>query len=413
MSILHLIAQHESGLHRSINLVASENLISDDVRSALTSDVSMRYCIPPVGERPAAIWDYPNQTHIRRITKETESLARELFHADFADARPLSGNQVAQIILMTLVSRGDTVWSVPSDCGGHFATPVIAARQGLNLIPIPYDRTRGIIDVAAAQGLAKKHPPSLVFLDASMQLFPHPVEELREALGPSPIISYDASHTLGLIAGGAFQSPLREGADLLHGSTHKTLWGPQKGLITTREDGAIADRIRESVVPFFVSNIHVHHVAALGIALEEAREFGKAYARSVIDNSKALATSLVRHGIDVLFADIGATESHQVLIDLQDRQRSLAVWNRLQQSGLNTNAIALPFKPSYGLRIGVAEATRRGLGQQEMDQIGRWIAHCVAGTRTPEAIAREVAALSERFTALHFTRQATELPGSF
>jgi glycine hydroxymethyltransferase len=116
MSILQLIRRHERRLSHSLNLVASENLVSADVRRALASDVSMRYCIPPEGERPAAIWDYPNQADVRQIAAETERLARVLFHAAYADVRPLSGNQVAQIILMSLVSRGDTVWSVPPDC---------------------------------------------------------------------------------------------------------------------------------------------------------------------------------------------------------------------------------------------------------------------------------------------------------
>ncbi|MDD5366708.1 MAG: hypothetical protein PHR30_15330 [Gallionellaceae bacterium] len=409
MPILNLLAEHEHKLTRSINLVASENMISEDVRRALSSDVAMRYCIPPEGERPAAIWDYPNQAQVRQIASETERLARALFHAAYADARPLSGNQVAQIILMSLASRGATVWSVPSSCGGHFATPIIAAREGLHLLPIPYDRSRGIIDIDAAGEMAKKHPPRLVFLDASMHLFPHPVAALREAIGPDPIISYDASHTLGLIAGGAFQAPLQEGADLLHGSTHKTLWGPQKGLITVREEGAIATRIRDAVVPLFVSNVHVHHVAALGIALEESRAYGAAYAQAVIHNAKALAASLAGLGIDVLFAELGATDSHQVLVDLGDKQRSLSVWNRLQNAGLNTNAIALPFRPSHGLRIGVAEATRRGLGIPEMNRIAAWIALCAAGTTPTGTIAREVAELSARFSLIRYSRQATRI----
>ncbi len=409
MSILKQLDQHENRLTRSLNLVASENLVSADVRRALASDVSMRYCIPPEGERPPSIWDYPNQSWVRGIANETDRLARQLFRAEYADSRPLSGNQAAQIILMVLVSRGDTVWSVPSDCGGHFATRVIAEREGLNLVPIPYDRERGVIDVDAAGALARKQPPRLVFLDASMQLFPHPVKALREAIGPEPIISFDASHTLGLIAGKAFQSPLEEGADLLHGSTHKTLWGPQKGLITVRENGAIAARIRDGVVPLFVSNIHVHHVAALGVALEECAEFGEDYARTVVRNAGALAESLSEAGANVLFAGLGGTRSHQVMMDLGGRPDSLAAWERLQAAGLNTNAITLPFRSSFGLRLGVAEATRRGLGPDEMRQLGTWIAELAAGRASPEKIANSVADMSARFSVIRYAREATRI----
>jgi glycine hydroxymethyltransferase len=407
-NILNLIERHERRLNTSINLVASENLLSEDVRRALSSDVAARYCIPPEGERPAAIWDYPNQIEVRQIAADTARLACELFHASYADVRPLSGNQVAQIVLTSLVARGDTVWSVPSDCGGHFATPVIAAHEGLNLVPIPYDRSRGVIDIDAARSLARTRPPKLVFLDASMQLFPHPVAGLRDALGAGSIISYDASHTMGIIAGGAFQSPLQEGADLLHGSTHKTLWGPQKGLITVRDDGAVAQRIADAVVPMFVSNIHVHHVAALGVALEEARDFGAPYALAVIGNAKALAQALHSRGIDVPFACEGFTESHQVLVDLGARQRSLAAWHRLQRIGINTNAISLPFRESCGLRIGVAEATRRGMGTREMETLAGWIAQTVESVDGWDALGHNVAVLSGQFTGLCFTR---EVPG--
>ena len=405
-NIVNLIERHERRLNTSINLVASENLLSEDVRRALSSDVAARYCIPPEGERPAAIWDYPNQAEVRQIAADTAQLACELFHASYADVRPLSGNQVAQIVLTSLVARGDTVWSVPADRGGHFATPVIAAHEGLNLVPIPYDRSRGVIDVDAARSLARTRPPNLVFLDASMQLFPHPVAALRDAIGAEPIISYDASHTMGLIAGGAFQAPLQEGADLLHGSTHKTLWGPQKGLITVRDDGAVARRIADAVVPMFVSNIHVHHVAALGVALEEARDFGAAYALAVIANAKALAQALHSRGIDVPFAREGFTASHQVLVDLGDRQQSLAAWHRLQRIGINTNAISLPFREACGLRIGVAEATRRGMQAREMETLAGWIAQAIEAADGWESLGSGVAEMSGRFTGACFTRNA-------
>jgi glycine hydroxymethyltransferase len=409
MAILELIEQHEAKLIRMLNLVASENLVSEDVRRALSSDVSMRYCIPPEGERPAAIWDYPNQEQIHLIAKETERLSRELFHASYADSRPLSGNQIALIILTTLVSAGDTVWSVPADCGGHFATPVIANRYGLKLVQLPYDYERGVIDIEAARTLAKKCPPKLIFLDASMQLFPHPVAELRDAVGPDPIISFDASHTLGLIAGGSFQSPLQEGADLLHGSTHKSLWGPQKGLITVRDQGRIAELIHEAVVPMFVSNIHVHHVAALGVALEEARDYGAAYSQAVISNAKELANSLSAEGIDVLFQEIGATESHQIIIDVGEKQDSIGFWNRLQSVGLNANAISLPFRKSFGLRLGVAEVTRRGFGAPEMQQVARLISACAKRNLSTADIAAKVAELSEQYALIRYARNFTPI----
>ena len=407
MLINDLINLHESQLTRTINLVASENLLSENVKKALSSDLAARYSIPPENERPVGIWDYPNQDFIRQITNETEFLAKKLLHANYVDVRPLSGNQIAQIILMSLAASGDNVWSIPSNCGGHFSTTVIAAKIGIKLFSIPYDNELGVIDIEGVKKLCRQHPPRLIFLDASMQVFPHPLRELREALGPEVIIAYDASHTLGLITGGAFQNPLEEGADLLSGSTHKTLWGPQKGLIAVRDDGYIAKIINEAVVPFFVSNVHVHHVAALGVALEESRDFGHAYAKAVIANAKALACSLHNHGVDVLFNKYGATESHQILVDLGDKAESIQVWNRLQMAGINSNAITLPFRKSYGLRLGVAEATRRGLGIHEMSCIGGWMADCIRNSVTVEYLANQVAEMSEQFNFLHYTHNSS------
>ncbi|WP_413207379.1 serine hydroxymethyltransferase [Rhodospirillum sp. A1_3_36] len=409
MSVLSLISAYEGQVMRTLNLVASENLTSANVRAALASDLSHRYCIPPVGERPVAIWDYPNQEVPRAILAATEELARALFHAAIADVRPLSGNQVAQIVLTTLVGRNDMVWSVPGNCGGHFTTEVVARREGIRLVQIPYDWSRGIIDVAAAAALAREAPPKLIFLDASMQLFPHPLEELRAAIGPDTIISYDASHTFGLIAGGHFQDPLREGADLLHGSTHKSLWGPQKGMILAREHGQVARALNEAVVPMFASNVHLHHVAALGIALEEARNFGAAYASRVVANARALGAALAEAGIEVLFADRGITDSHQVLVSLGDQTHALECWRRLEAGGLHANAVSLPFREgTYGLRLGTAEAARRGLGPAEMIRVGGWIAACCRGTLSPPALAAMVADLSRAHPSLAFADDTTD-----
>lgn len=409
MSVRKLISDHQQRLSRTLNLVASENLSSANVRSALASDLNHRYCIPPADQRPAAIWDYPNQEVPRAILAETEALARALFHAVYADVRPLSGNQVAQIVLTTLAESSDVLWSVPSACGGHFATEVIARREGMRLVPIPYDRSRGIVDVEAAAALARTHPPKLIFLDASIQTFPHPLSDLRAAVGSDPIISYDASHTFGLIAGGRFQAPLLEGADILHGSTHKSLWGPQKGMILARKQGASARALADAVVPMFASNIHLHHVAALGIALEEVRDFGAEYADKVIENAKTLGSALVEHGMDVLFVDQGLTESHQILAALGDKSRALECWGLLETGGLHTNAVFLPFRDNcYGLRLGTAEVTRRGMGPAEMAQIGSWIAACCQGGLSPSALAGMVAELSQAHPSLAFTNDGNE-----
>ncbi len=233
-SVQNLIGQYEARYFQSLNLVASENLSSLAVREALASDLHHRYAIPSEDKRSPGIWDYPNQDILYKIIEQTENLACQIYHADQANIFPLSGNQIAQIILMNFLEEGDSFLSIGANCGGHFTTPKIAERGGYRKIDIPYDNTAGVIDVEKTVDLVKQEKSKLIFLDASMILFPYPVKELRQALGADILISYDGSHTLGIIGGGQFQSPLDEGADFLHGSTHKSLWGPQKGMILAK-----------------------------------------------------------------------------------------------------------------------------------------------------------------------------------
>ncbi|HET6584328.1 MAG TPA: hypothetical protein VFG69_12790, partial [Nannocystaceae bacterium] len=369
--LLDQLAEYEQHRFCALNLVASENLMSPLARAVMASDLGHRYCLPPRDECPPEIWDYPNQRELREIHRVTAALACRLFGGARADLRPLSGNNAASILLDSL-AVGSVVASVPADCGGHFATVAIAKARGLRQVDLVYDRQSGQIDVDASAARCRETGATLVFLDASTQLFPHPVAELRLAL-PAVKLVYDASHTMGLIAGGAFQAPLVEGADLLQGSTHKSLFGPQKGIFVFRSADDFCARVQERVCPTFVSNGHPHHVAALGVALAEAARFGAEYAAAVVANARRLGASLARLGADISFADRGCTASHQVVLAIGSRERAEGVFAELEQVGLHTNLIRIPFRtaPCFGFRLGVAELTRRGLDLAGVDELAK------------------------------------------
>lgn len=401
-----LIRNHEKRLQQTINLVASENQSSPAVRAALASDLNHRYVIPPAEKRPETIWDYPNQDLTRQIVATAETLACQLYQAAAADLRPLSGNQVAQIMLNFLSEKNRRdIWAVPADCGGHFTTRVVAADRNFAIHDIPYMTDEGIIDVDRLSRAIKNRPnPPALFLDASMVLFPHPITELRAILGERARISYDASHTLGLIAGGQFQSPLCEGADYLHGSTHKSLWGPQKGMILCRSNNEDWERLFATVLPLYVSNVHVHHIAALGIALQESKTFGQSYAQKVIHNAQTLGAALYQQGKDVLFPKKGFTQSHQIILSLdEDKNSALAAWRCLETVGIHCNAISVPFRKTFGLRIGTSEVTRRGLGTTEMEMLAKFIQATVDTPEEVPKIKEQVRELSQSFEQLHFT----------
>lgn len=185
----------------------------------------------------------------------------------------------------------------------------------------PFDRKEMNIDVDKTKQKIERmvkeerKSPTLAMFGGSLFLFPHPVKELADTIHAAGAkVAYDAAHVAGLIAGGSFQDPLREGADAVTLSTHKTLFGPQGGAVISFEK--YAEQIKKATFPSNTSNHHLHHVAGKAIAFAEMLEFGKEYARQIIDNAKALGQALHESGLTVLAEHKGFTESHQVAVDI-------------------------------------------------------------------------------------------------
>lgn len=404
MTVSALIRTYEDVLNRTISLVASENRMSPDAVAAAASDLANRYCIPPAHERPPSIWEYPNQATPREIERLAKAEALSLFGGAYADCRPLSGNNAACIVLQALVPRGGRVMGVPAHCGGHFATQVICDSIGAERVDLRYDHATGCIDVEASARSVRGRKIDLIFLDASQILFPHPVAQLRDVFGDDVTIVYDASHVMGLIAGRQFQDPIGEGADLMQGSTHKTLFGPQKGLVVCRNEDWRARRIAEGVVPLFVSNVHVHHIAALAVALEELQMYGASYASGVVTNARALAEGLAEEGAQPLFPSLGFTRSHQVIVPIGERAKAEHAFFQLEAAGLFSNCTRVPFIGGFGLRMGTAELTRRGFEAHELRQIGSLIARVVRGEVSLPAAGRQFTEMSAAHPGLSFWR---------
>jgi glycine/serine hydroxymethyltransferase len=412
--ILGTVAAHEERRLQTVNLVASENLLSPAARAVLASDLTHRYCIPPVDQRPPAVWDYPNQVAPRSLEQLAERLACRALDAQVADARPLSGNNAAYILIKSLMQRDEAMASVPGACGGHFATDEICSREGVVRHDIVYDWATGAIDVAATAALCEREQVKLVFLDASMQSFPYPVKELRAALPSDVIIAYDASHTMGIIAGGGFQNPLDEGADLIQGSTHKSLFGPQKALFAYARRDETYEAIHSTVVPLFVSNSHPHHTAVLAVALQEALDFGGPYARQVVANARALAGALHAAGATIPFADRQFTDCHQFVWAIGPRDEAERKWVALEAAGLHVNLVRVPFQPgTFGFRIGSSELTRRGMGSAEMSELATLMADIVINGVRGDGTQRHreaVGQISSKFPHVYFGYQQSGEP---
>ena len=375
LKIKSITKKHHNWMRNSINLIASENITSISVREALATDLSHRYAEGLPGKRL-----YEGCEFIDQIENITIELSKKLFKAQHSNVQPVSGVVANIASFFALANYGDRMMALEVPVGGHISHANVSAAgiRGLKIFPHPFDQQRMNIDPEAMKRDIINQEPKIVLLGGSLFLFPHPVKDAREAADEvGAQVMYDGAHVLGLIGGGKFQDPLAEGADLLVGSTHKTFPGPQGGIILCTDE--LKNTIDEAVFPGVVSNHHLHHLAALGIALAEMLEFGQNYADQIIRNAKSLAQNLHELGFNVLCENLGFTESHQVAMDVSNIGSAAKIAKTLEKNNIILNKNLLPWddvnrsdNPS-GIRIGTQELTRRGLKELHMVEVAEFI----------------------------------------
>ena len=395
VDVLALVDRHERWRADScLNLQPSENLISPQVKRALGSDLAGRYTLPWSGEIHGATVTnaYGGAKYLDEIEAIGEDLARTVFEARHASLKPLSGHLAAMLMLLTATRRKDRVLILDAKHGGYdgYMPDYIPSVLGLRLKVdfLPFREDAWTLDTEAAARMIRRQKPALVVLGASFLLFPYEMAPLREAADDADaLIGYDGSHVLGLIAGGGFQRPLPEGTDILVGSTHKSLFGPQGGLfLCNRED--LWERAQKNMVWRLFDNVHWNRVAGVAQALAEHKEFGAAYAAQVVKNAKALAAALDERGVPVKFKEHGYTASHQIHLDEERMKRDLHLTpqefsNAMEANNLIVDAVA---------RLGANEVTRLGATEKEMVEIAELMEMVVGG----KAVKEEVLALRSR-----------------
>ena len=384
--VFELLQQHHKWFRESIPLIASENIPSPAVREALTSDFGNRYAEGWPGERVYAGCRFIDQIEFKCI-----ELMKQLFNAEFVDVRPISGVVANLVVYTAFTEPGDTMMALSIPCGGHITMGkkklggTAGAVHGLTVEYLPLDYKELNIDVDRAKQRIEKlvgenRSPKLVMFGASVFPFPHPVKELADTIhSAGAIVGYDAAHVAGLIAGGQFQDPLREGADVVSLSTHKTFFGPQHGGVISWEKHA--ENLKRATFPGMVSNHHLHAVAGVTIACAEMLEFGREYTRQVVMNAKALAQALYERGFNVLAEHKGFTESHVILIDITKYGDGGTIEETLEKANIIINRNLLPwdikegrhFQHPGGIRLGVSEVTRLGMKEAEMQEIAEFI----------------------------------------
>ena len=404
-TIEELVARHTTWRASTLNLIASENVLSPSVLAALGSDIEGRYADYP-GRDPANR-RYRGNRYIVEIEAEATRLAREIFRARYVELRAIAGHLAGLAVILAVCRPGDLVLELDREGGGHREAGRlgVAPLISLDIGALPFDAVRFNVDPEAAVRLIEERRPRLVILGSSHFLFPHPVAALAEAVHriPDSVLAYDASHVLGFLAAGRFQDPLTEGADIVFGSTHKTFPGPQGGIIYSNDD-TLMDRVTEALVPALITNHHPGRMAALALTMAEMREWGPAYMDQTVANARALGRALVDEGVPVIEADDRPTDSHTILVKVAEFGTGAEIALRLEAAGIITTHATLPDEHGReGLRLGTQEVTRRGADEATMPQIARLIADIVLGRHDPAGVAAEVSALAGGLGPVRYT----------
>ncbi|MGC8557634.1 MAG: serine hydroxymethyltransferase [Nitrososphaeria archaeon] len=418
--IIELLKEHHRWFSESLTLIASENVMSEAVKEAVVSDLMSRYAEGWPGDRVYAGCKYIDQIELSAI-----DLGKKLFDAEYVDVRPIAGVTANLAVYTAFTQPGDTIISLAIPNGGHITYGkkdlggTAGAVRGLNVENFPFDSIEMNIDIDKTKNLVSRlksegRKPKMVIFGGSLFLFPHPLKELVPYLKSEGItVMYDGAHVMGLIAGGEFQQPLKEGADVMTGSTHKTLPGPQGGIIVSFEK--YAEALKSAVFPSNVSNHHLHHVAGKAIVFAEMLGFGEDYAKNVIKNAQKLAESLAAKGFVVLGENKGYTKSHQVVIDVSMYGGGGVIEKELEDSNIIANRNLIPgdikagrhFRNPGGIRMGVQELTRLGMGANEMQEIADILYRVIIKKEDHDAAKKRVKELKSEFKRVKYAFEST------
>jgi glycine hydroxymethyltransferase len=386
------------------NLNPATNVMNPRAEALLSSGMASR---PSLG--------YPGDKYemgleaIEEIEVIAANLACEIFQSTHAEIRVASGALANLYAFMATTKPGDAIIAPPASVGGHVThhAPGCAGLYGLDIHEAPVVADSYTIDLEGLRALALKVRPKLITIGMSLNLFPHPVREIRAIADEvGAFVLFDAAHQCGMIAGGVFSDPLSEGAHLMTMSTYKSLGGPAGGLIVSN-DQDLAHKLDKIAFPGLTANFDVAKSAALAITLLDWREYGRAYAAEMAATARTLADALAAEGMPVFSTAKGATASHQFALEAAAFGGGQAASKKLRQAGFLACGIGLPVAPvdgdMNGLRFGTPELVRWGMTSAHMPELARLIADALR-SNDPQAMAERVARWRQSFDTLHFIR---------
>jgi glycine/serine hydroxymethyltransferase len=374
--ILLNIKEEQLSSNKVLHMTANENVMSKTAEHFMNSNLSYRYHAGTYDEQEGLLksrfYKVNNALMLRclpsvfALEEQARICANELFHASFCDFRLLSGMSAVVCMITTITQPGDCVYVFTKESVAHNATVNLLNSLGRKVYFIPWNFKEVTIDLDQLAKQVKKNPPHTVLFDYGTPFYPLPIKEVREIVGNEVIMIYDASHVLGLIAGGQFQNPLEEGCDIIIGNTHKTFPGPQKG-VHLYKDEKLGRRIFEQLFKSVLSAQHTHHTIALYITMVEMMLYGKDYAAQIVKNNHALSKALLSHGFKIFSRDKELPLSHMLAIIGGFPTDNHDACAALHESCIITNSRKLFDIPA--VRLGVQEPTRRGMKESDMQQI--------------------------------------------
>ena len=384
------IKKDEERNNNLLHLTANENQMSETARMFLDSKISERYYMG--GGNQDEIADFGHFTAfglrgIEDLVNVAKEAVKEMLSAADVNLSVLSGVHAMMCAILSTTEPGDIVMTVPLEFGGHFATQGILDRVGRKHVFADYNLEELKFDANKIAKKVKETGAKAIYLDVSYYLNPHNLKEIREAVGDEIIIIYDASHTIGLMMGQQFQSPLKEGANVICANTHKTLPGPHKGMIAFR-DQKLADKANAIIDGSLYSTPHTTHMIALSITILELKEFGQEYAKQIIANSNAIAEAFAKLGYEVRKANTGRySENHQAHVFIDKMGDHMKLYKNLMNNNISTNFEGTELtNERWFIRIGTAEVTRRGMKEAEMIRIAGFIDRAMKGDNIKDEV---------------------------
>ncbi len=404
-----------------INLIASEGLKSPAVKEilSLSQDLESRYAEGEndleghVKER-----HFQGQKYITKIENCAADLMKNLFGCNWIDVRLVSGTHanLATFKGLSLATKSNRMVVAPLSAGAHIThdySGLAGMVIGLETINHAYDLDELNIDPEKSATIIKATRPGIVTFGGSLFQFPHPVKEIAEVAKESgAYVVYDGAHVLGLIAGGQFQDPLKEGADFITASTHKTFPGPQGGVILANSGDERMERairkVQNAVFPLTTSNTHLGRLPALGLVALELKLYGAELAKQTIRNAQTAGEYLFNNGLKILGEKKGFTRSHQIAVDVKDYGGGRKIAESLEEANMILNKNLLPYDDQHnrespsGLRIGFQDVTRRGFKESDIKYLCDLMLDVVKGKRKPVEVKKDVITLRQNFEGIEY-----------